>query len=244
MTSEQFNILENEIHSAKIELDSSFLKLLSQAEDITKEMLSKTHLAGTNFFSKFETFVTSVSSEYESLSKTQVEDILTSIENILEYSIEYWNTIRDLSQNLSNVTYQPQNNFLRTSQVVLKTYRKDKALKIKKEFESNNIPIEGFKSKERYKLTSLKIDWVSLIFGSVLLLITGIIIFIVTVNNGLEYWLVRILGSLGVALIFTGLGKNSIQAKINLSGFAITAFGTIAIFLILYLLNPADVPKF
>jgi hypothetical protein len=136
-----------------------------------------------------------------------------------------------------------QDNFLYTSQVILKTYRKDKAIKIKEDFISNNIPIKGFESKDKYKLKSLKIDWVSLLIGIILLLISGILVFNVDISTGMQYYFSRILISLSIALIFTSIAKNKIQAKISLPGIAITAVGTIAVFLILYLVNPAEIPK-
>ena len=69
-------------------------------------------------------------------------------------------------------------------------------------------------------------------------------IFTVLLNTGMQYWITRILASLGVAFLITGVSKDSIQAKINLPTAAITATGTIAVFFVLYFSNPADEPTY
>ena len=60
----------------------------------------------------------------------------------------------------------------------------------------------------------------------------------------MQYWITRILGSLGVAFLITGIAKDTIQAKINLPTSVITATGAIAIFFMLYFSNPAEAPKY
>ena len=243
MDSQRFSDLENDVHKEKSELDKNLSILLSQSPDYTKEILNSTHIQGTKFFSKFESFLTSVTSEHEALSKTQIQDILTSIENVLEFSIEYWDVMIEVSKNILGQPYCPERNFMKTSQSILKTYRKDKASELNNRFKLNNIPTTGFNSKEKYKLTSIKIDWVSLVVGMLLLIISGLIVFILDINTGMKYFFSRVLISLSIALVFTGVAKDKIQAKMNVPGMAITAAGTIAIFLVLYFANPAEMPK-
>lgn len=242
MDSEQFNRLEKEVHGEKDKLDDELGKLLSEKPNYTSATLNATHIKGSNFFTKFESFVSSISSEHESLSKLQVQDVLTSIENILEFSIDYWDTMRAISNQILNSQYAPQNNFLQTSQAILATYRKDKAQELRKSFEHKDIPVSGFISKEKHKLTSIKIDWVSLTIGLTLLIVSGLVVFQIEINTGMKYFFSRILISLSIALIFTGIAKTKIQAKINIPGLAITTVGTIAIFFILYFYNPAEIP--
>ncbi len=243
MESEQFNSLEKEVHNEKEKLDEMLHKLLSEKPNYTPETLSSTHVKGSNFFTKFESFVASISSEYANLSKLQVQDVLTSIENILEFSVDYWGTMRSISNQILDFQYSPQNNFMKTSQAVLSTYRKDKAHNLMDLFKKNNLPVSGFDLKEKHKLTSLKIDWVSLVIGISLLIVSGVIVFQIEINTGMKYFFSRILISLSIALIFTGVAKTKIQAKINIPGLVITATGTIAIFFILYFYNPAEIPK-
>ncbi len=243
MTSEVFNDLSKNIESEKNNIDKSLSELLSSLDNLSVEKFNKIYSEGMDFFSKFERFITSCSSEYDSLSKIQVEDILVSIENVLKYSIVYIQTMRKIASKL-NIDINLQDNFLYTSQIIYKSYKKHNAKKIKEDFESNFIPVKGFIAKEKFKLTTPTLDITSLIIGVVLLLITIVIAFLLTINTGMQYWITRIFGSLGTALVITAFSKYSIQAKINIPSYAITATGAIAVFFILYLANPANEPKY
>jgi hypothetical protein len=242
MDPNKFNSLENEVTTEKFILDQYMQSVLSRAPNIPTELLNKAHLQGTRFFSKFESFVTSISSESEALSDTQVEDVLTSISNVLDYSITYWNVMTPTSEEVVSVPFIPAENFLKTSQLVLKTYRKEQSSALRKKFHDNRLPTKGFDSKGSFKLTSIKIDWVSLIIGCVLLITSGLLVFLMDIDTGMKYLFSRILISLSVALMFTGVAKEKIQARINIPGIAITALGTIAIFFTLYFANPAEMP--
>jgi hypothetical protein len=242
MDPNKFSSLEKEVSKEKDALDLCLKGVLSSMPNVSVQLLNDLHLQGTKFFSKFESFISSISSESEVLSKTQVEDVLTSIENVLDYSIDYWDVVTLVSGPVLNVPYSPELNFLKTSQQILKTHKKESALTLKKRFVEHNLPTRGFDSKGSYKLNSIRIDWLSLIIGILLLIISGFLVFFIAIDTGMKYYFSRILISLGVAFLFTGVAKEKIQAKINIPGLAITAVGAIAIFLTLYFANPADMP--
>ncbi|MFM2484353.1 hypothetical protein [Celerinatantimonas yamalensis] len=242
MDPKKFSSLEDKVSNEKNSLDECFQKVLSSMPNVPVNELNAAHLQGTKFFSKFESFLSSISSESESLSKTQIEDVLTSIENILDYSITYWDVMISTSTKTVSVPYSPDANFLKTSQQIFKTYKKNQALTLKNRFIKYNLPTNGFDAKGSYKLTSIKIDWVSLIIGIILFVASGLVVFFIDIDTGMEYLFSRILISLSVALIFSGVAKEKIQAKINISGLTITALGTIAIFFTLYFANPAEMP--
>lgn len=243
MDSKKFSELEEAIHKERDKLDEYFLKVSDCHGDLPVGLFNETNLQGSKFFSKFESFLSSISSASEELSKTQVEDVLTSIENVLDYSIVYWHVMRASSKGILSCTISPEPNFLKTSQQIFRTYKKEKALALRMKFLENGLPTEGFDSKGSYKLTSMKIDWVSLVIGLVLLAISGGLVFVIDIDTGMEYFFSRILISLAIALVFTGIAKEKIQAKIKVPGVIITAFGTVAIFFVLYFANPADMPK-
>ncbi|WP_419763966.1 MAG: hypothetical protein ACNI28_09230 [Arcobacter sp.] len=244
MDKERFDVIQNNYLNAKKVFDDNLKKLLSEQPTFLSTTINEVVSSASSFYTKFEAFLTNISSEYQDLSKTQINDVLTSIENILEASIKYWNIIGSLSEKVLGSKIKPQKNFLKTAQSILRTYNKDKALSIKNEFVKNNIPIEGFESKEKYKLNNIKIEWTSLIIGIIFLIISAIIIFLDSINTGMQYWLIRIFTSLGVALLITGIFKKSIQAKINIPGVVITATGGFAVFFILYFFNPAKEPEY
>ena len=244
MNNERFDVIQDDYLIEKKVFDDNLKKLLSEQPNFLSTTINEVTSSASSFYTKFEAFLTNISSEHQDLSKTQINDVLTSIENILEASIKYWNTIGRLSEKVLGNKIKPQKNFLKTAQSILRTYNKDKALSIKNEFLKNNIPIEGFESKEKYKLHGTKIEWISLIIGIIFLIISAIIIFLDSINTGMQYWLIRIFTSLGVALLITGIFKKSIQAKINIPGVVITATGGFAVFFILYFFNPAKEPEY
>ncbi|AXX84609.1 hypothetical protein [Aliarcobacter skirrowii] len=244
MNNERFDSIQDDYLNAKKVFDDNLEKLLSEQPTFLSTTINEVVSSASSFYTKFEAFLTNISSEHQDLSKTQINDVLTSIENILEASIKYWDTIGRLSEKVLGNKIKPQKNFLKTAQSILRTYNKNKALSIKNEFVKNNIPIEGFESKEKYKLNSTKIEWTSLIIGIIFLIISAIIIFLDSINTGMQYWLIRIFTSLGVALLITGIFKKSIQAKINIPGVVITATGGFAVFFILYFFNPAKEPEY
>jgi len=244
MTSKTFNNLSKQYLNDKKEMDTAIQNLLDEEPDFTKKSLNSLNALSINFFTNFELFLTNTSSQSEEVSKIQLDDILTSIENVLNFSISYWEIIEKVSISLQTLPIVPQENFLKTSQMILKTYREDNALEIKEKFTKHSIPITGFTSKERYKMTNSSIDWVSLIMGAILIGITLIIIFILKVEDSMAYWITRILGSLGAGFLLTGVGGNTIQAKFTIPSLVITAIGSIAVFIFLYTVNPAEEPKF
>lgn len=244
MNNERFDAIQDDYLIEKKVFDDNLKKLLSEQPNFLSTTINEVASSASSFYTKFEAFLTNISSEHQDLSKTQINDVLTSIENILEASIKYWNTIGSLSEKVLGNKIKPQKNFLKTAQSILRTYNKDKALSIKNEFVKNNIPIEGFESKEKYKLNGTKIEWISFIIGIIFLIISAIIIFLDSINTGMQYWLIRIFTSLGVALLITGIFKKSIQAKINIPGVVITATGGFAVFFILYFFNPAKEPEY
>lgn len=241
---EKFSDIQKEYLKAKEVYELSLEKLLIQAPNFSKDTLNEINSNFSKFHTKFEEFLTNISSENYDLSKTQIQDVLTSIQNILDASIKYWDIIGNISEELIGSRFKPQNNFFKTAQGILRTYDNKKAKVLEKEFINNKLPIEGFKSKEKYKLTTSKIDWASLIIGIIFLVISIVIVFLDFINTGMQYLLIRIFISMGVALLITGIFKKSIQAKINIPGLAITATGGFAVFFILYFFNPAEAPKY
>ncbi len=244
MISEKFSDIQKDYIEAKEIYDSSLKKLINDASNFTENTLNEINSNFSKFHTKFEEFLTNISSENYDLSKTQIQDVLTSIENILYASIKHWNILGNASEKVLNHRFKPQDNFFKTAQGILKTNNYEKAEILRKKFLENNLPIQGFISKEKYKLTTSKIEWTALIIGIISLIISLVIIFSDFVNNGMQYWLIRIIAGLGVALVFAGLFKNSIKTNITIPGLVITATGSIAIFFILYFFNPAESPKY
>lgn len=244
MDSNRFEKLQKQYRKSKKLLNVSLEKLLEESPNFNKVTLNDVHSKCITFFSEFELYLTNVSSLEEELSKTQIHDVLTTIENILVSSIEYWETISSVSEQVLGFKIEPEQNCLKTSQAILRTHNRKKALEVKNLFVEAKLPIEGFSSKEKCKLNSIKVDKVSLFIGIVLLTPSSIVVFLDLIDTGMQYFFVRILISLGFVLLITGTFKSSIQAKIKIPGAVVNASGTIAVFLVLYFFNPAEAPKY
>ena len=127
MTTENFESLQKTYLYSKKVFDDSLRKLLSENPTFTRDSINDVITKATGFFTDFEAFLSNISSEKYTLTKVQIQDVLTSIENILDASLEYWNTIGDISEKVLDYRHKPQSNFLKTAQGILITYDKKKA---------------------------------------------------------------------------------------------------------------------
>lgn len=180
----------------------------------------------------------------DDLSKTELEDFLSTIENIFDFVIKYSEFIKIMRER-RGVLYEYSSNVLSTSEAVLKHYRKERAGYYKEKFKENDFPTRGFE-KELSMRNKTK-DILCIIFGSVLFFASVLMAYLLDVNTGYQYLVFRVCFSLGVALLASGLLKGFVKTKIKTSNkinrVEITACGAVAIFLLLYLINPAEPPQ-
>lgn len=233
----------------KDEMDSSFNTLLHEFknnnnDDAITSAFNLCTKKTSDFSSEFELFLTNISSNDYHLSKVQVSDVLTSIENILEWFITVNEAFSVVSDKLAIPNILTSNNYFKTSQILLKSYRKDSAEKIMKRFIEKGISTEGFMSNQKMKFNTTKFDTPSVIAGFLLLAIGFVLTFLVGLQTGMQYYLVRIFIALGVGFLISGLGRSFISANFRFKGTVITSAGAAAVFLILYFINPAESPKY
>lgn len=239
-----FERLTKKYESSKDQLDNSLLKLLGEKPNFTAKTLNEAQINGSKFFSDFEVFLAACRRDGENITPTQLEDILNSIENVLECAITYWNMLRLVSQQTGITIPTPQNNFLASCQIALKSHRKQVSQEFLRRFKDNNLPHGGLMSTRNIKLTEGSMHTPSFVTGIILLLISAVLIFIVGIHSSLPYLFLRITLSLGAGLLIAGVCKNYIKVNFKFKGATITAIGGVAVFLILYFLNPAPPPEF
>lgn len=246
MTPNLFNESNKSIEIKKAELNSAFQALLSEitSNSLTRNTYNSAHSSLSSFTTEFELFITNISSREYHLSETQIHDALTSIESVLLFIPEAWIAIRTSASHLGIPPATPSTNYLFTSQAILKSYKKDKAEKIKKLFIENNLPTDGFMQKNKMKLNELAFDKPQTIAGIILLLVGLVIVFAVGLETGMQYYITRILISLGAGLLISGLGKSHIHTEFRFKGTIITAVGAAGVFFVLYFINPADAPTY
>jgi hypothetical protein len=243
MNSVEFERLSQQYKAGKAIFDRSLQEGLASTP-VSRNVLNQIHSDGAHFFSEFEQFLVNCSSTSEGLTKSQLEDVLTSTENVLDTAIPYWSAIFALADKLQIPRPLPQQNFLNTSQRVLKTYRSGAAEKFLERFSQAGVPNGGFVSGKKIKLSEPAIDWPLAIVGLMLLGISMMVVFVFTVQNGVQYLLIRILMALGAGFALSGFTKNHIKVSYKFKGAAITALGAAAVFVLIYLTNPPAPPPF
>lgn len=221
------------------------IKLQTLLKSMTVNSYNELFQAGVKFYSQFENYIVKESKSVR--TKIQREDLLNSIKNIFDFSLQYFNALKIISEILG-LPYQTPQNLLSTSERLYATYRKKDAQIYKEEFLKQNLSVVGFDLKEKLYMGIKHYEPIPLVLGIVFLFVSGIIAFVLKVNTSVEYLLVRVFIALGTPLILIGTFKDFIELKMNIKSkhgkFAITAFGAIAIFLILYFFNPAKPPEF
>jgi hypothetical protein len=249
MTPSEFNLFSEKYLIKKDVMEQSFNNLLNCFNDNENNSKIATIFndctkCASEFITEFELFLTNVSTDEHYLSKIQINDILTSIENILEWFVTLSLALSAVSQRIGIPNVLTSKNYLRTSQTLLKNYRKESAQKLMATFNSHNLSTEGFMSKDKIKFNTIKFDLPSVLAGSFLLIIGAILIFNVGLETGMQYFITRILIALGAGFLISGFGKSHINAEFKFKGTAITSAGAAAVFLILYFTNPAESPKY
>lgn len=221
------------------------MQIVRDKTDVTE--YSKLLSCGSDFFTEFEQYIFRNSDEDRNLSKLQADDILNSFENIFDFILVYNEAIKALAQALNQNFSFPQG-FLSTAQSIYKKYRAKKAKKYENKFQNSGIPISGFQTGKKLPLQTKKIDFLSVIIGSFFLVVGLIIAFHLGINSSIQYLITRIIIAIGAALVLSGLCKGMIEAEIKakfkVNRITITAFGAIVIFLLIYLINPANPPEY
>ncbi|MBA6101716.1 hypothetical protein [Pseudomonas monteilii] len=230
----------------KVRFNSSLSDLLDEMQNHSPTHKSYNHAlsALSDLVTKFEHYLTSASSDAIDISKAQTEDILVSIENMLILCADSWSAFGVASEFLDTPVTLPTGNYLFTSQALLKTYRKNKAKEIESKYTALNLPVSGFNHNKSLKFNQVKIHIPQVVAGSVLMSLGTALAFFAGLETGMQYYISRILISLGAGFLITGLTKDYIKTQFNISGTSITASGAIAIFLVLYFCNPAPPPDY
>jgi hypothetical protein len=224
----------------KNELDNQLLVVLKSP---SVEEYNKLLPIASHFFTEFEEYIFRNSNSHNRLSNTQTEDILNSIKNIFDFVLKYNETVKELSTKLG-ISFSFSTNFLSTTQSIYKKYRQKDSKEYMTKFHSAGIPINGFTSKKKLPLQTRKFDFLSVIIGTLFFVTSFAIGFTKGIQSSIQYFLIRIAVSAGIALLFSGLGKDIIETKFKLNRLKITAYGVIAIFLIMYFVNPAKPPEY
>ncbi len=220
-------------------------KLQVVLKNMTVDSYNELFQAGAKFYSQFENYIVKESKTEK--NRIQREDLLNSIKNIFDFSLQFFKALKAVSENL-NLSYKSPQNFLATSEQLYATYRKKDSEMYKEEFVKQNLSVVGFDSKEKLHMGTKHYEPLPLGLGIIILFITVVLGFTLKIDTSIKYLIMRVIISLSLALIIRGVFKDFIELKINVKSkyakVAITAFGAFAIFLITYFFNPAKPPEY
>lgn len=232
---------------AREELDAKLTDLLNNLD--SDALVSAAQSAASNLFTLLEHDLCKKIKQDGTLPKTELEDTLSSIENILEVAVIYSKLMSDWhAKHQMAFSYAP--NVLSTAESVLNYYHKEKAMDYKKRLEQNGFPTNGFEKK--LPLHNKKKDIQYIIMGAIFLIASIIIDVATDCNHGTHYLLFRAFLALGISLVATGslAGFASIKLDTELKFWGIqwtrmkiTACGTVAIFFAMYFVNPPLPPE-
>lgn len=220
---------------------SSIIDILNNGNKPNLSDIQSIIKSASSFYTNFENHLISFSKD-RNLTDVQLKDLLSSIENVLNFSISYWDTMSEVSKKYTQVEYSPQKNFLKTAQSILRTYNKKSANNMKNDFKKHNLPIDGFISKDKYFLTQKFFDYklfiagISILFAAIMLEYYGL------VDNGNKYLIFRIFVAFGCSLLYCSRG-DKLSLKTEIANTKIKTSGAIAMFVLVYLVNPASKPS-
>jgi hypothetical protein len=173
------------------------------------------------------------------------QEYLETIENFLPVSLKVQDVLKMIvsKHNLANIPISPHTYTL--CQRLVNTFSKTEKIKsLTVEFKNRNIPITGFNQKfKRMKDKELRLQ---LTIGIPLLLILLVIVFsgeyfLGKPFNGIQLISLKALLALSVSVVGSSLIEGTVKTKWTLEkGLTIRAVGWVAVFLLLYFLNPAN----
>ena len=206
---------------------------------------SSYHSAGVSYFNAFERTL----DEY-SLPKFEItQDIINrkgeDALNFVETIIRHWVVLRKYCVKFNLIAPEPSVTAYASLQRVIKRFFPDLTGKIKKKFGDNNLPVYGFEHAAKHSGWKMKKNLaIQIIVGAVCLIIGGILAFVFNHPTGIQYMFMRGLFALGFAGVAVGILVGTVKVNWSVSkSLAITATGGIAIFGILYFLNPPSPPN-
>lgn len=220
---------------------SSIIDILNNGNKPNLSDIQSIIKSASSFYTNFENDLISFSKD-RNLTDAQLKDILTSIENVLRFSISYWDIIGQISNKYTHVKHSPPKNFLKTAQSILRTYNKKSANNMKNNFKKHNLPIDGFISKDKYFLTQKFFDCKLFIAGISILLAAIMLEYYGLVDNGNKYLIFRIFVAFGCSLLYCSRG-DKLSLKTEIANTKIKTSGAIAMFVLVYLVNPASKPS-
>lgn len=244
--------LAKEIVLAKKELDDCLVQFLKdykgkeQNEKDVQRLINSLVSKHTEVLNIINNSTGKTHQDYDFFeSKDLQSDYLATVENFIPSSIKVYDIVDKLinKHKLLPISFD-EKRYITIQKLVNTFSSKSKRTELLKEFESRDISIIGFQQK--FKRVNKKLIKVQLVVGIPLLIISLVIIFAgeLYLNkkfNGMQLIALRAILALSISLIGSSLIQGNVKTSWNIvSGVTLTAVGWVAVFLLLYFINPAN----
>ncbi|VBB05587.1 Hypothetical protein LUCI_0797 [Lucifera butyrica] len=240
---------ENEIQNQKTLLMQELRPIINnlmenQTIENPQEVLNVAHAQAVKLFTIMERSLDECTIDNQDLITRKIEDCINYCETILYH----WKMITAFCSSFNLQQPKPSTNAYSTIQSVIKASNSRKAKEIEESFQSLGLPTYGFLYRKKHSLWKRPAFSTQQKIGSVIgliFLISGLILsFTFPILTGTQYWYIRIIGAIGAAIVLYYFVPGYIKVNFSISKrITISALGGLAIFIILYLINPASPPN-
>ena len=239
--------IEESIIKAKDDFFLEFKKMLSlvRQADITsiqiRDELTNLNSLGVKYLNLFERSISEYGIEKfkcnDNVRNSKIDDSV----NILNTIVKYWKLLNQLKDKYQILIPEPSERAYSSTQVFLKTFDPEKAKEIELKFRELKLPVFGFESQRIHcDMTGKKQITYGIVVGTLLLialLIIGLLVECPTKFQERTFTTILALAAAAFAAAIPGL----IDVKYK---DIITASGAIAVFVIVFLLKPAELSDF
>lgn len=179
------------------------------------------------------------------MSKDLQSDYLVTLQNFLPTSFQTLDVINQIIKKYKLTLFKINESSYEAIQRFLNTFADSATIDaLKLEFSNRDISLKGFnkklkRMKDKYLRTQLFVG-IPLLLLSLLIIFTGEH-FLGKAFNGIQLILLKALIALSVSIVGSSLIEGSVQTDWTLQkGLTIRAVGWVAVFLLMYFLNPAN----
>jgi len=244
---------ENSIQLLREEYKSELLTLLTILQQdnpnskTVANQLNSVVSKGTDFFNLFERSIDEYGISNFELNQDTRNRKIEDAENIINTIIFHWTTIRQTCNKFNLICPSPSRTAYSSTQRLIKKFDPNLSQKIREEFALKNLPTNGFDDKKTHsgwEIGNRKLTITQISVGLIFILISGLILFNKETINGMQYFFIRLILSLGITLVSSALLEGMLNINWTISkSLTLKATSWIAFFILLYYMNPPAVPK-
>jgi hypothetical protein len=238
---------EDAIVVAKQEFSEKFKDMLTLVknpqvnESLIQEALNELHSKAVNYFDLFGRSITEYGLENFKLDKNIRDSKCNDAVNIANSIIKYWKLLSKINKNFNIIPPKASERAYSTIQLFIKTFDSEKAEELKTEFQSAGLPIHGFESNQTFfDMTKKQQITYGVIVGTLFLIALLVIVMNIDCPTEAQSNVFTTILALSAAAFSTVI-PGSIDMKYRN---IVTAGGSLAVFVLVFLFKPATLSDF